>query len=87
MALQSVAVAKPPQVTQPDYVYSESDPFERITARLNGLSALAVVAQCAMEAEHGPPTKGVWYPLWYFVDLASQDMKRDLIEMREKAHA
>ena len=73
--------AKEP-VLQPSYIYDEPDPFERVCARINGIKALQVMADCAMESE-APPTAKVWSNLWFFVATVMDDVKRDMLEMRQ----
>lgn len=76
----------PAQVTQPDGIFAERYPGDRISLRIEGVKALAVVAQCALDdPPHGGPTEKVWESLWYFVGMNMQDMERDLIELQQDA--
>lgn len=78
MASESVAVKDTASAPPPDDMYTEQSPYERVYSRLNGLNALSVVAQCALDSRAGAPTQQVWEPLWYFVGLVCEDMKRDM---------
>ena len=69
-------------VSQPSYIYDEQDPFERVCARLNGIKALQVMADCAMESD-AQPTNKVLSNLWFFVATVMDDVKRDMLEMRQ----
>jgi len=66
-------------VSHPGFIYSDS-PFERASARLNGIAALEVLADIAMESEEAPLPE-VWNDLWYFIRIVTQDTKRDMYEL------
>lgn len=70
------------RISHPDFIYSESDRFERAWARLNGIGALEVITTCAMESDSAP-TSRVWADLWYFIGVATEDIKRDIYEARQ----
>jgi hypothetical protein len=75
----------PPEVTQPDFIYSDSDPYERAVTRLNGIRALTNIAQGIVTSEDTEFTPVVWEPLWYFLGLAVEDVKRDMYAFYEKS--
>lgn len=68
-------------VSQPSYIYSETDPFERAWARLSGIRAIHTLAECSLDSDSGPTAK-VWSELWFFVATVTEDVKRDMYEMR-----
>ena len=81
MATKSVATKQSEIVTQPSWIYLESDPYERATARLNGIRALQPVVDCVMESD-SIPAAPVWSDLWFFIATVTEDIKRDMYEMR-----
>jgi hypothetical protein len=85
MATESVAALRVVP-TQPDYIYSDQDPFERAWARLTGINALHVVASCAIDSENGAPSPKVWEDLWFFIGIITENVNRDLCELRGKIH-
>lgn len=54
---------------------SDPDTFERIVKRLEGLQAVATLAQMAMEDSH--PTEKVLVPLMGLIDEVADDIHRD----------
>lgn len=69
-------------VSPTSYSYTETDPFERATARLDGIKAIQVLADCAMESTE-QPTPRVWSSLWFLVATVMEDVERDMHEMRQ----
>jgi hypothetical protein len=84
MATATVSTIESKRVTQPSYIYAETDPYERIVSRLNGLRALTVVASSAIDSD-SPPSVLVWEPLWYAIGLLTEDIDRDLCDLRQGA--
>jgi hypothetical protein len=80
MATATVSTIESQRVTQPSYIYAETDPYERIAARLGGLRALTVVASTALESD-SPPTELVWQPLLYAIGILTEDIDRDLRDL------
>lgn len=74
------AALRSDRITQPDYIYSEKDPLERIATRLEGLKGLSDLAYF-MEESDG--TNANAQRLWYFVGLVTEDAKRDLYQLRQ----
>ena len=77
MATATVSTIEKMRVTQASDIYAETDPYERIAARLAGRRALTVVASSAIESD-SPPSDLVWQPLWYAIGLLTEDIDRDL---------
>ena len=87
MAIQSVATqravgfiaeldkARKSAAQQITHEWDEDCAFERIAYRLDGIQALTVVAQAAMEAEG--ITDKVVLPLLSFVHITADDIHRD----------
>lgn len=84
MATKSVATKRSEIVSQPSWIYTESDPYERATARLNGIRALQPVVDCAMES-NSVPTARVWSDLWFFIATVTEDVKRDMYELSQSS--
>jgi len=82
MATKSVATKQSEIVSQPDWIYTESDPYERANARLNGIRALQPVVDCAMESDSAL-NDCVWSDLWFFIATVTEDIKRDMYEMHQ----
>ena len=73
-------------VSQPSFIYDD-EPVDRLSFRMDGLSALSVVAQCATDSSNGPPSADVWNRLWTMVGLIAQDMHRDVVELYQERKA
>jgi len=55
--------------------WRETNTFERIADRLDGLQAVATLASVA--AEEGSLTNKVWLPLFDFIEAVADDIHRD----------
>lgn len=63
----------------------ESDPYERIVCRVNGIKAIGVLADVALE--DGSLTEGAWHSLWYFMGQVAEEIEADALELRHPAKA
>lgn len=55
----------------------ELDPYERIVTRVNGIKAIGVLADVALE--DGSATPGVWHSLWYFLGQVVEEIEADAL--------
>lgn len=59
----------------------EPDPYERIRTKLNGLQAVATLANVAVDDNSGV-TDQVWSPLWYFIAEMCDELNEDVEAFR-----
>lgn len=67
-----------PRVTHPSFVHTESDPFERIVARLHGLELLTALAEGNGGSEEPVHDTSA---IWHFMRMVHDDIHRDLYAM------
>ena len=64
--------------------YQERDPFERAWARLSGISSTLVTVRAARTSEDGAPTQSVNDGVFHFLETAIDDVKRDVMLLRNR---
>lgn len=70
MAIESVAIQTPSPAIEPS-------PYERLRTKINGLQAVATLANVAVDEDAGI-TDQVWSPLWYFIAEMCDEMVQDV---------
>lgn len=73
MATESVAI-------ESNWDRREPCPHERLTCKINGLQAIATLANTCVD-EDARITDKVWSPLWYFIAEMCDEMKIDAAEI------
>lgn len=61
----------------------EPCPYERIHSRIEGIKAITVLANVAIENK--AVTDQVWFPLWYFISETMNDIQTDADLLRRGA--
>lgn len=63
----------------------EPSPYERLYTKINGLQAVAVLANICVDGDAGV-TQKVWSPLWYFISELCDEMKIDADDVWVESH-